>query len=111
MVRVKNDACYCLCCYLCANDSETSSHGGRSSFTGVDFKVWNNMKRHDKHIGEPNSTHNQCVKICEDLIILKHSMNRIFLNVNFVLKFVKRSHYAAFSKYENSVWSVDNYYQ
>ena len=71
---IKNDACYCLCCYLFATESETSSHRGGDAFTSRGFNGWNNIRRLDTHVGGPNSIHNQCVKRCEDLMLQKQSI-------------------------------------
>ncbi|XP_057540814.1 uncharacterized protein LOC130818673 [Amaranthus tricolor] len=51
---LKNDACYCLCCYLFAIESEIASHYGGDTFISKGFRTWNNIKRFDKHIGGPN---------------------------------------------------------
>ena len=50
----KNDACYCLFCYLFASESETSSFQGGEAFTRVGFRTWNNIKRFNTHIGGVN---------------------------------------------------------
>ncbi|CAO2831922.1 unnamed protein product [Amaranthus hypochondriacus] len=75
---LKNDACYCLCCYLFATESEIASHYGGDTFISKGFRTWNNIKRLDKHIGGPNSIHNQCVKRCEDLMMQKQSIQVAF---------------------------------
>ena len=76
----KNDACYCLFCYLFASESETSNFQGGEAFTSVGFRTWNNIKRFDTHIGGVNSTHNKCVKWCEDLMMQNQSIQAAFIN-------------------------------
>ena len=71
---IKNDACYCLFCYLFASESETSNFQGGEAFTSVGFRTWNNIKRFDTHIGGVNSTRNKCVKRYEDLMMQNQSI-------------------------------------
>ena len=69
---IKEDAAFCLCCYLFKNNE--ISHFGGDAFTTKGFKSWNKMGRFKKHVGGVNSVHNQCVKRCEDLMMQKQSI-------------------------------------
>jgi len=71
---VKEDAAFCLCCYLFKNEHESSSHFGGDTFTTKGFRSWNKTERFKMHVGGPNSVHNQCVKRCEDLMMQKQSI-------------------------------------
>ena len=69
---IKKDAAFYLCCYLFKNDK--LGHGGGDAFTSKGFRNWKKRKSFDAHVGEVNSVHNQCVKMCEDLMMQKHSI-------------------------------------
>ena len=62
---VKEDAAFCLYCYLCANDDEENDD---TSFTTGGFSNWKKPERFEVHIGGINSSHNQCKRKCKDLM-------------------------------------------
>ncbi|XP_074321009.1 uncharacterized protein LOC141657619 [Silene latifolia] len=64
--NIKQDAAFCLCCYLLK--TETIGHGGGDTFNTKGFKAWNKTDRFRVHVGGPNSAHNKAVKMCEDLM-------------------------------------------
>jgi hypothetical protein len=57
---IKEDAAFCLCCYLFQNES--LGRGGGDVFSTKGWKGWNNLKRLDIHVGGPSSSHNQNMK-------------------------------------------------
>ena len=69
---IKEDAAFCLYCYLFKNDKV--GHGGGDAFTSKGFRNWKKRSAFDTHVGEVNSVHNQCVKKCEDLMMQKQSI-------------------------------------
>ena len=69
---IKEDAAFCLCCYLFKNDKV--GHGGGDAFTSKGFRNWKKRSALDTHVGEVNCVHNQCVKKCEDLMMQKQSI-------------------------------------
>uniref|UniRef100_A0A453IU79 TTF-type domain-containing protein n=1 Tax=Aegilops tauschii subsp. strangulata TaxID=200361 RepID=A0A453IU79_AEGTS len=71
----KENAAFCLCCYLFQNES--LGHGGGDVFSTKGWKSWNNVKRLDIHVGGPSSTHNQNMKRCDDLMNQKQSIGAV----------------------------------
>jgi len=56
---VKEDAAFCMCCYLFKNEYESSSHFGGDTFTSKGFRSWNKTKRFKMHVrGQTASTIN-----------------------------------------------------
>ncbi|XP_070053981.1 uncharacterized protein [Nicotiana tomentosiformis] len=65
---IKEDAAFCLCCYLFKNEIGGYGEKISDSFTKVDFKAWNKgIERFNAHVGEVNSVHNRCFKMMLDL--------------------------------------------
>lgn len=62
---VKEDAAFCLYCYLCADEAGERDD---TSFTTGGFNNWKKPERFQKHIGGVNSAHNQARERCEDLM-------------------------------------------
>ncbi|KAG5582848.1 hypothetical protein H5410_053475 [Solanum commersonii] len=62
---VSKDAIYCLYYYLFKDHN--TNQGGGETFSTIGFKSWNKKGGLDKHIGLPNSIHNQSKKKCQDL--------------------------------------------
>ncbi|XP_070021363.1 uncharacterized protein [Nicotiana sylvestris] len=65
---IKEDAAFCLCCYLFKN--EIGGYGKKVSdcFTKDGFRSWNKgIERLNAHVGEVNSAHNRCFKMMLDL--------------------------------------------
>ncbi|XP_060216747.1 uncharacterized protein LOC132644187 [Lycium barbarum] len=62
----EKDAAFCLCCYLFKDDYVQGSTN--DFFTKIDFKAWNKGSQSlSLHVGEVNSTHNQCFNKMLDL--------------------------------------------
>lgn len=64
---VRKDAVFCLVCYL-FNVEYGDHRGGHDSFTSEGFKCWKKKDKLEQHVGLQNSSHNKCLKACEDLI-------------------------------------------
>jgi hypothetical protein len=62
---VKNDAVFCLYCYLCADDGE---EGDDTSFTIGGFSNWKKPESLLVHVGGIHSAHNKARRACEDLM-------------------------------------------
>lgn len=63
---VKNDAAYCLCCYLFKNECVHGSAG--ECFIKSDFRAWNKaFERFRLHVGKISSVHNKCFNKMLDL--------------------------------------------
>ncbi|RIA04130.1 hypothetical protein BRARA_K01668 [Brassica rapa] len=58
---VSEEKAYCLCCYLFRDD-------GYSGFVKDRFSSWNKPDRLSFHVGDFNSSHNNAVKKCDDLM-------------------------------------------
>ncbi|XP_077252545.1 uncharacterized protein LOC143891940 [Tasmannia lanceolata] len=63
---IAKDAAYCLCCYLFKSDSKEHV-GSCDAFVVKGFSNWKKVERFGKHIGGPNSAHNQASSKCEAL--------------------------------------------
>ncbi|KAM5552412.1 zinc finger MYM-type protein 1-like [Rosa sericea] len=70
---IKNDAAYCLCCYL-------FKQGGGDAFVGDGFKNWKKKSLVYGHVGGPNSTHNKAQRNCEALLSQKQHIETILSN-------------------------------
>ncbi|KAK4733482.1 hypothetical protein R3W88_007743 [Solanum pinnatisectum] len=73
---VSKDAVYCLYCYLFKDHN--TNQGGGETFSTIGFKSWNKKGGLDKHIGLPNSIHNQSKKKCQDLLQQRRSIQFAF---------------------------------
>ena len=73
---VKNDAVFCLYCYLCADDIGDNDD---TSFTIGGFSNWKKPEIFRKHIGRVNSAHNQARQRCEDLMNEDQHIQHCFL--------------------------------
>ncbi|XP_060212180.1 uncharacterized protein LOC132639774 [Lycium barbarum] len=70
---VSKDTVYCLYCYLFKGYN--TNQGGGEIFSTVGFKSWQKKKNLGKHIGLPNSPHNQSKKKCQDLLRVQQSIH------------------------------------
>ncbi|XP_060210802.1 uncharacterized protein LOC132637783 [Lycium barbarum] len=70
---VSKDAVYCLYCYLFKGYN--TNQGGGEVFSTIGFKSWQKKKNLGKHIGLPNSPHNQSKKKCQDLLRVQQSIH------------------------------------
>ncbi|XP_055800379.1 uncharacterized protein LOC129869793 [Solanum dulcamara] len=82
---VSKDAVYCLYCYLFKDHN--IHQGGGEVFSSVGFKSWNKKSSLDKHIGLPNSIHNQSKKKCQDLLRQRQSIQFAFERQSNQLKY------------------------
>jgi len=73
---VSKDAVYCLYCYLFKDHNTNQGEG--ETFSTIGFKSWNKKGGLDKHIGLPNSIHNQSKKKCQDLLQQRRSIQFAF---------------------------------
>ncbi|XP_075095473.1 uncharacterized protein LOC107785324 [Nicotiana tabacum] len=66
---IKQDAVFCLCCYLFKN--EIGGYGEKigDAFTTNGLRGWNKgLERLKSHVGDVNSLHNRCFKMMLDLM-------------------------------------------
>ncbi|XP_060170360.1 uncharacterized protein LOC132601278 [Lycium barbarum] len=79
---IKDDAAFCLCCYLFKNEFESRGNAGRA-FVDNGFRSWNHGPvRLKSHVGEVNSTHNKCFNRMLDLKNQRQSIQASFSNLN-----------------------------
>ena len=64
---IAKDALFCLYCYLLK--SSHGSQGGSDSFVGEGFRNWKKNERLKTHIGKHSSSHNDCMRKCQDLMM------------------------------------------
>ncbi|KAL4600486.1 hypothetical protein ACB092_11G202000 [Castanea dentata] len=62
---IAKDAAFCFYCYLFRKD--VGKQGGGDTFVTKGFRLWNQLRKLDSHVGGVNSAHNQAVKKSEDL--------------------------------------------
>ncbi|XP_039687772.1 uncharacterized protein [Medicago truncatula] len=63
----KEDAAYCLCCYLMR--SHLKEHrGSGEAFITEGFTNWRKSDKFQVHVGSVNSAHNQALRNCQDLM-------------------------------------------
>ncbi|XP_059315780.1 uncharacterized protein LOC132066493 [Lycium ferocissimum] len=79
---IKDDAAFCLCCYLFKNEFESRGNAGRA-FADDGFRSWNHgPARLKSHVGEVNSTHNKCFNRMLDLKNQRQSIRASLSNLN-----------------------------
>nr|XP_016440861.1 PREDICTED: zinc finger MYM-type protein 1-like [Nicotiana tabacum] len=72
---IKQDAAFCLCCYLFKN--EIGGYGKKvgDAFTTNSFRGWNKgLERLKSYVGDVNSVHNRCFKMMLDLMNQEQSI-------------------------------------
>nr|XP_009615491.1 zinc finger MYM-type protein 1-like [Nicotiana tomentosiformis] len=73
--NIKQDAVFCLCCYLFKN--EIGGYGKKvgDAFTTNSFRGWNKgLERLKSYVGDVNSVHNRCFKMMLDLMNQEQSI-------------------------------------
>ncbi|XP_019244388.1 PREDICTED: uncharacterized protein LOC109224257 [Nicotiana attenuata] len=73
---VSTDAASCLPCYLFKGES--IHQGGGDVFSSKGFRNWNRKECFKKHVGLPNSIHNQAIRNCDDLMRQQQSIIAAF---------------------------------
>lgn len=63
---IKDDAAFCLCCYLFK--PAIGDQSGGESFVGVGFKNWKKKTTLKQHFGGSNNTHNNAERNCQALL-------------------------------------------
>lgn len=79
--NVSKDAVFCLVCYL-FNNEYGDHRGGHDSFIDEGFRCWKKKDRLDIHIGKHNSSHNKCLKACEDLMNQKQHIDFMMAGIS-----------------------------
>ncbi|XP_075099506.1 uncharacterized protein LOC107822125 [Nicotiana tabacum] len=72
---IKQDAAFCLCCYLFRN--EVGGYGKKvgDAFTTDGFRGWNKaLERFNSHVGNVGSVHNRCFNMMLDLMNQEQSI-------------------------------------
>nr|XP_009799704.1 PREDICTED: zinc finger MYM-type protein 1-like [Nicotiana sylvestris]XP_016458743.1 PREDICTED: zinc finger MYM-type protein 1-like [Nicotiana tabacum]XP_016458744.1 PREDICTED: zinc finger MYM-type protein 1-like [Nicotiana tabacum] len=72
---IKQDATFCLCCYLFKN--EVGGYGKKvgDAFTTDGFRGWNKaLERFNSHVGNVGSVHNRCFNMMLDLMNQEQSI-------------------------------------
>jgi hypothetical protein len=74
---IEKDAVFCLCCYLFRQD--VGKQAGGDTFVKTRFKLLHKKDKLRTHVGGVNSTHNQAVKSCDDLMKPNQHINNVFV--------------------------------
>ncbi|CAL2267578.1 unnamed protein product [Prunus armeniaca] len=74
--NIKEDAAFCLCCYLFKTN--LGEKAGGDSFVGTGFSNWKKNERFQVYVGGPNSSHNQALKKCQALMNEKQHIENVF---------------------------------